>query len=115
MGVDVEQVRPFDLSTAERVCTDDELRIIQSHRDPADMFFRYWVLKESYCKAVGRGLSYSMRDVSFHINQRQITSNKSGCTFFLYEHIKGYPIALCVLDCGKEGEESYEGGICTIY
>jgi 4'-phosphopantetheinyl transferase len=61
IGVDVEFVRPVpDLSSvAEENYTPGEFASICSLAGEASkaLFFRYWTRKESYIKAVGKGLS----------------------------------------------------------
>ncbi|KQY79957.1 hypothetical protein ASD24_18640 [Paenibacillus sp. Root52] len=59
VGIDVEQTNPIDLQIADRFFAPQEHRYLISQ--PADMqvetFYRLWTLKESYIKAVGKGLS----------------------------------------------------------
>ncbi|MCG7378207.1 4'-phosphopantetheinyl transferase superfamily protein [Paenibacillus sp. ACRSA] len=59
VGIDVEQIKPIDLQIADRFFAPQENRYLISQ--PADVqletFYRLWTLKESYIKAVGKGLS----------------------------------------------------------
>lgn len=59
VGIDVEQTNPIDLQIADRFFAPQEHRYLISQ--PAKMqietFYRLWTLKESYIKAVGKGLS----------------------------------------------------------
>lgn len=69
IGIDVEKIRPINLSVAKRVCTDDELLEVFG-RVPKDddfgytdntqvltRFFKQWCAKEAYVKCSGKGLS----------------------------------------------------------
>lgn len=58
VGCDVERIRPADPMLFRRVLTAEERSVIsaadETERDA--LFFRYWVLKESCMKALGKGL-----------------------------------------------------------
>lgn len=68
IGIDIEQIRPIDLSVAKRICTDKELLYIFGHT-PTEQdftytinteiltrFFELWTEKEAYGKYIGEGL-----------------------------------------------------------
>jgi len=52
-GIDIQDIQPFTIAVAQRVCTDKELRVLSECEDSARMFCRFWVKKESYAKAHG--------------------------------------------------------------
>jgi len=53
IGVDIQDVRPFDIRLARRVCSEGEMRKLSASKDPAKLFCRLWAEKESYAKAEG--------------------------------------------------------------
>lgn len=53
VGIDIEQKRDVNLKIAKRFFTENECDYIKS----TDDFFRIWVLKESFIKAIGKGLA----------------------------------------------------------
>lgn len=68
VGIDIEQIRPVNLTVAKRICTDEELLYLFS-RKPTEQdftytedaeiltrFFEIWTLKEAYGKCSGYGL-----------------------------------------------------------
>ena len=60
VGCDIEQMRDVDLKIARRYFFHGEYERIAAaatEAERADLFFRYWTLKESFLKATGRGLS----------------------------------------------------------
>jgi len=96
VGIDVEKVRSFNPYAAKKICTSWELERIYSDSDPNREFFRIWTLKESYTKAIGKGLSYPMKDVNFVIDPSgQIHSNLKECVFLLMEDAEGFITAVC--------------------
>lgn len=68
VGIDIEQIRPIDLTIAKRICTDEELLYLFGHTPTeqdfthtTDMetlthFFELWTAKEAYGKYVGNGV-----------------------------------------------------------
>lgn len=96
VGVDAEKVRQFNPLVAQKVCSDKELEQISLSPDPNRTFYKIWVLKESFGKALGVGLNYRLREVDFTVGDR-VVSNVKGCQFMLYEKPQGYVVALCRL------------------
>lgn len=98
VGVDVEAVRGRDSQVAAHCFDASERLRVEASADPDREFFRYWTLKESYVKALGRGLSYPVRDVCFEVSADGVpASNKPQAGFRLVEEISPVVIALCWL------------------
>jgi 4'-phosphopantetheinyl transferase len=96
VGIDVEKIRSFNPYAAQRVCTSTELEAIYSSSCPDREFFRYWTLKESYIKAIGRGLSYPMKNVGFTVGPAgEVASGIPNCSFWLIEDPEGFITAVC--------------------
>jgi 4'-phosphopantetheinyl transferase len=71
VGVDAERTdRPADIAgLADRYFAPAESQALRSAAD-ADRprrFFSHWTLKESYAKALGRGLALPLNQAAFHI------------------------------------------------
>ncbi|XVQ82896.1 4'-phosphopantetheinyl transferase family protein [Microbispora siamensis] len=71
-GVDAERVhrRADPLRLGRRVCSPAEYARLVPLDDPdarADLFFRYWTLKEAYVKARGYGMTLPMNQCDFEI------------------------------------------------
>ncbi len=71
LGVDLERVRPMQdmLGLARRYFADREtekLTALPSEEQP-DAFFRCWTRKEAYLKAIGKGLTFPLRDVEVEL------------------------------------------------
>ncbi|MBU0991396.1 MAG: 4'-phosphopantetheinyl transferase superfamily protein [Proteobacteria bacterium] len=69
VGIDVEKIKPTDYNISKRFFSKDEndYLICQKERQKLDTFYDLWTLKESYIKAVGKGLHMSLRDFSIII------------------------------------------------
>lgn len=59
IGIDVERIRKVNLRIAERFFSSDEIRDLMEFDETRRMqyFITLWTIKESYLKAVGRGLT----------------------------------------------------------
>ena len=105
-GIDIERVRSFSEITARKILADNELETIRNSKYPELDFFRFWTLKESYLKALGVGMSYPLKKISFTIDQNaNITTDLKGCMFALFENDRNFVAAVCYLnrsDCLKE-------------
>ena len=77
VGCDVEKIGQLKMNIAMRYFCKEEYGAIKeagSDEEKTDLFFRYWVLKESFMKATGKGMAPS-------------------CKFFL--HLHGRPADPC--------------------
>lgn len=64
VGCDLEEVKELRLSVARRFFGEGEYRHISETKDPECktwLFYRYWVLKESFMKATRKGMAIDMR------------------------------------------------------
>lgn len=95
LGADCEGIREVRSGVVRRVCTETEKNEIENSSDPALVFTRMWTLKESFVKAVGRGISYPMRNVSFSFDKNNILTNVTGAFFRQYVLDGKYVISLC--------------------
>lgn len=99
LGVDVEKVNPSrDLAEiAASVFTKEEIEAMSKPDGAIEPrnFFEIWALKEAYVKAVGRGLSFDLKSVSFRIDPAgPVASNASGWQLALFEPVSGYQAAV---------------------
>lgn len=101
VGCDIEKIAEADPGIARHFFTAAEHDRIASLPDKAAKtkeFYRYWVLKESFLKATGRGLSLSLD--KFEINTDgpitvSQTAYKRDFFFSEYDGITGYCCAVC--------------------
>ncbi|MFV0363388.1 MAG: 4'-phosphopantetheinyl transferase family protein [Suipraeoptans sp.] len=122
IGCDIEAKRQMDIKVARRYYCDDEYSYVRSGNNKEEIlnrFFRLWVLKESYMKAVrkGMGLSTKAFEIAFNGEDKPILV-KQPIEFpgrFYYKEftcIEGINIAVCSTD-GEFDDikvKSLEGG-----
>lgn len=94
IGCDIQQIKDINLSIADRFFTAEERKYVKCTED----FFRIWALKESFIKAVGKGLAIPLN--SFTI--KGLKTDKPYCEyegkiyrFKEFDNINGYCIAVC--------------------
>ena len=94
IGCDIQQIKDINLSIADRFFTAEERKYVKCTED----FFRIWTLKESFIKAIGKGLALPLNSFSI----KGLDSDKSYCEYNreLYEFkefdkMTGYCIAVC--------------------
>lgn len=80
VGIDIQDVRPFSLSIAERCCSDAELQLLKLSADPASEFTRIWTMKESYLKMKGTGIADDLSAVdTTNLRNKIKTFTNNGC------------------------------------
>lgn len=94
IGCDIQQIKDINMGIADRFFTADEREYVKSTGD----FFRIWTYKESFIKAVGKGLAIPLN--SFTI--KGLETDKPYCEyegkiyrFKEFDNINGYCIAVC--------------------
>lgn len=94
IGCDIQQIKNINLSIADRFFTAEEKKYVKCTED----FFRIWTLKESFIKAIGKGLALPLNSFSI----KGLDSDKPYCEYNreLYEFkefdkMTGYCIAVC--------------------
>ncbi|NJL59723.1 MAG: 4'-phosphopantetheinyl transferase superfamily protein [Desulfobacteraceae bacterium] len=63
IGIDIEQIKPIDLSGFEKYMTLTEWEEIRQSEMPYHAFYSYWTKKESVLKACGYGLSVPLNKI----------------------------------------------------
>jgi 4'-phosphopantetheinyl transferase len=101
IGVDIEKIKPLDLEIAESYFTPKELSYIKGNtKDKLTSFYKIWTLKESYIKAIGKGLSHPLKSFYFTFAGNKTILNfkrKKKTDFNFKTHLinKDYILAIC--------------------
>ena len=87
LGIDVERVRKVNLRVAERFFSEKEIADLMAQPEDNRMhyFITLWTIKESYLKAIGRGLTQ-------HLNSFTIIKNGDSYLLTGNEEAQGYGI-----------------------
>ncbi len=87
IGIDVERVRKVNLRIAERFFSDAEIHdlMARDENDRMQYFITLWTIKESYLKAIGRGLTQ-------HLNSFTICRNGDSYLLTGNKEAEGYGI-----------------------
>lgn len=93
-GVDVERIRPYHPQALRRSLAPQEQEQVLQSRIADEMFFRFWTLKESYGKALGRGLAYPLREVQFSLDGTP-TCSAPGVSFAQNLLPGGFILSVC--------------------
>lgn len=64
VGVDIQEVRPFSWEVAKRVCSKEELELLERSSDRDREFTRMWIMKESYAKMTGEGIRGNLAEIN---------------------------------------------------
>jgi 4'-phosphopantetheinyl transferase len=87
VGIDVETIKPTDFEIAKRFFSKYEYTALKSQPDDQKQtyFFKLWTLKESYIKAVGKGLSIPLDSFTISVeNSAIINSDETLSDYSLY-------------------------------
>ncbi len=101
VGIDVERLRPVNPGLAERFFTPAEFTSLQAMQpdERTEKFIELWTLKESFLKAIGRGLTRNLN--SFSVNPVGevfvISGDDSSGEYYLklFPIDPGYRMAVC--------------------
>lgn len=97
LGCDIEEIREARMNVAKRFFSSEEYDALMDTEDPEKRslgFFSVWTMRESYIKALGRGLNKGLRsfDSIKEADGRYIVSEDKKATgwhTYLYQEIPG--------------------------
>ncbi len=100
VGCDIEQLGAYRYGVAQRFFHAEETRLLEAAADEEsrrDLFFRLWTLKESYVKAVGRGIAMGLSSfcVSFADGAPALSGGGDAWRFMEYNVAEEYRCAVC--------------------
>lgn len=102
VGIDIEKNKGNRLAVAKRFFTREELEDIfafQDEKEQIEYFYQLWTLKESYMKALGKGISMSLSSFSikkiYGDYRLRYSSEDMGYQFTSYKIHPEYACNLC--------------------
>ncbi len=106
IGIDVEDKRTINIeeNMIDLIFSENEKKYFKSKNNDLSLFYKYWTLKESYLKAIGKGLYIDPRTINFNSKINMQDKNlyfkideKNHC--FLHNFNDDYFLSYTVLDC----------------
>lgn len=98
IGCDIEQILDMKKEISERCFSKEEQEYIDNSNDKTEAFYRIWVAKESFLKAIGTGINENIKRFSVipYSNGIQLTQDIDGRTWAIKEtRIDDYVYAVC--------------------
>lgn len=105
MGNDIEHVRNGRLQVADRFFAKEELLWLYEAKEGEEQrerMFRLWTMKESFVKAIGRGMSLPLQDFAIYVDgesgRARVRHSVDAKYYHMreYREIEGYCTAVCV-------------------
>ncbi len=100
-GVDAESIREIRPGVVRKVFSPEEQILLQESAEPDKLFTKIWTLKESYVKAIGRGIGFRMQEVSFQFRNDEILCSQQNADFYQTEY-EDYQISVCITGVQSE-------------
>lgn len=96
-GIDCERIRAYRPSVLKRCFCEEERSAVEAAPECERnlMFFRLWTLKEAYVKALGRGLSFPLREAVFAFEGDEILTELSEWAFNQYVIGNEFIVSVC--------------------
>ena len=103
IGVDIEKEMPFDWHVAKDLFTEAEFEQVKTGEKSLSAFYDIWTLKESYIKAIGKGLAMPLSQ--FEVKKHSLAfieltdldrgSRVTDYTCRQYQVEEGYYLSIC--------------------
>lgn len=96
IGVDIQYCRECDMKMAKRFFTAEEADFINNSKNKNSAFFEIWTKKESFLKAIGKGITMPLN--CFSVLSDKIEYNGEVYSFREYSVSQsGYKLFICYL------------------
>lgn len=99
VGIDIEEIKPIDFDIARQVFTESELKELDVREgfEKLEYFYSIWTAKESYVKALGKGLFIPLDTFEIVINDDEAILNdcKKDFLFKQYNMDSNYKVTVC--------------------
>lgn len=109
VGCDIESVDEPNLKIAKRFFSPSEYELIlaqKSRGDQQEVFYRFWVLKESFMKATRQGMALDMKSFEIQLGNPPVLMKKPEefpRSYFYQEYkLSGIPYKIAVCSTEKE-------------
>ena len=113
VGCDVEKTGQLRMNIAMRYFCKEEYELIKeagSDEEKTDLFFRYWVLKESFMKATGKGMALPVNSFCIRMDDPPVLVRQPAefpeSYYYREYRVGGFPykMAVCSTDADIDTE-----------
>lgn len=85
IGIDIEHIRKADEKLIDRVCSENERKLIFSSENPDKVFTEIWTRKEAFLKALGTGIDRELKKVDTTDEKLSfLTNTQNGFIFSVF-------------------------------
>lgn len=105
VGIDIEAIQTIDLNLFSTFLSSEELKYVKflKQEQQIDYFYSLWTLKESYTKALGKGLTIPLKEYTINkVSPENIKIEKNGIVqpyfFRQYDFLYDYKLSACAKD-----------------
>ncbi len=102
VGIDAEPVGRFSPKAAKKALTPREYERVLTEGE--QVFAGLWTLKESYVKALGKGIGYGLKNAEFVTDEKGTVLSHPAGAVFRQQKIGGYIVSAAELT-GKDAEK----------
>ena len=102
VGCDIEEIKEYKKRVANRFFTEKENNYLELSIDKDDLFYRFWTLKESYIKCIGKGFGLSLNSFEMDNNGNDVVIKDNDNYSFIEQKFDGYRISICLKTKEKE-------------
>ena len=102
VGCDIEEIKEYKAKVADRCFTLKEKEYLKVSSNKDELFYRFWTLKESFMKCIGKGFAKPMNSFELDTKNEDIVIKDENNYSFIEQKHNNYRISVCLLTKEKE-------------
>lgn len=102
VGCDIEEIKEYKSKVADRCFTNKEKQYLEVSSNKDELFYRFWTLKESFMKCIGKGFVQPMNSFELDTKNEDIVIKGNDNYSFIEQKHNNYRISVCLKTKEKE-------------
>ena len=102
VGCDIEEIKEYKPKVAERCFTLKENKYLEISPKKDELFYRFWTLKESFMKCIGKGFTKPMQSFELDNKDENVVIKDNDNYSFIEQKYNNYCISVCLKTKEKE-------------
>ena len=102
VGCDIEEIKEYKEKIADRYFASKEKQYLEVSPNKDELFYRFWTLKESYMKCIGKGFTKPMNSFELETRGGDIVIKDDDTVSFIEQKHNNYRISVCLKTKEKE-------------